>query len=128
MSKSPESNADDSADRLTTVLNAVTEALLRGTADPFIPLFSDDIVWDGLHSWQHCQGKETVLGFFNRGFFSEPRRIDHLDAHQEGDSVVLKATGPDFYEVTREGERIPRESRGLTFTFTGDQVTYLKGG
>jgi hypothetical protein len=69
-----------------------------------------------------------VLGFFNRGFFSEPRRIDHLDARQEGDSVVLKATGPDFYEVTPEGERVPRESRSLTFTFTGDHVTYLKGG
>lgn len=112
---------------LNLVLSAWFAALAAGNVEPVGRILDDEVVWEGRYPGQACQTPPEVLGFLSQGI-SQTRRITRLEAHEDGDDVIIVAHGPDFKDVSPDGTLLgPRPSAGMIFTVRDGRVVHMKG-
>lgn len=108
------------------VMGAWFAAMASADMGPIGRILDDDVVWEGRYPGQICHTPREVLHFLSNGL-AQTRRITRLEAHEDGDDVVIVAEGPDFEDVAPDGTRTPRSSAGMIFSIRAGRIVRMKG-
>lgn len=111
-----------SGSHLITVLRAVPAWLVDGDLEYLASLFAEDAVWQGIQSWQVCTGRDEIVERLGRAG-SRGIHLTGLEAHEDGDRVVVHAEGPDLPETEDLAAGAPRS---LAFTFRDGLVVRMQ--
>lgn len=78
------------------VLGALADVLRTQDSEPLAGLLDPDVVWEGAHPDQRCDGRARAMGVI-RGFFaSRELRFDAVEVIARGDVIVVGIRGPGF--------------------------------
>jgi ketosteroid isomerase-like protein len=99
---------------METILGLLTETLRAQDTEHLAGLLDQDVVWEGVHPGQRCDGRDQALGVL-RGFFA--RRVlafDAVEVIERGDSVVVGIHGPGFNATPGDFDTVGQAFHVLT--------------
>jgi ketosteroid isomerase-like protein len=110
---------------LAAVIGAFVEAYTAGSLEAMRVLLAEDVVWDGPMPGTRCGDRGDVMAMLGRRF--GPGRampVTWMEAVEDGDRVVIAASGPDFHP---DGVAGPPGEVFLVFTLRDGRIVHMRG-
>jgi hypothetical protein len=91
---------------MEVILGALADALRAQNSEHLAGLLDQDVVWEGVHADQRCDGRAQAMGVI-RGFFaSRELALDAVEVIARGDVVVVGIHGPGFNGMPGDFETV----------------------
>jgi limonene-1,2-epoxide hydrolase len=88
------------------VLGVLADTLRTRDIKHLVRLLDQQVVWEGVHPGQRCDGRDQAIGVL-RGFFaSRELTFDAVEVIARGDNVVVGIQGPGFNGIPEDFETV----------------------
>jgi len=109
------------------ILGALADAVRTQDIEHLTGLLDSDVVWEGVHPGQRCDGRDQAMGVLGGFFAGHELAFDAVEVIAHGDAVVVAIHGPGFNGIPDDLETVGRVFH--VFTLRGGLIvrwrTYL---
>jgi ketosteroid isomerase-like protein len=88
------------------ILGALADTVRTQDIEHLTGLLDQDVVWEGVHSGQRCDGRDQAMGVLG-GFFTNRELVfDAVEVIARGDAVVVGIHGPGLNGIPGDFETV----------------------
>lgn len=90
------------------ILGALADTARAQDIEHLTGLLDEDVVWEGVHPGQRCDGRDQAMGVLGGFFASRELVFDAVEVIARGDAVVVGIQGPGMNGIPEDFETIGR--------------------
>jgi hypothetical protein len=88
------------------VLGVLADTLRTQDIEHLARLLDEQVVWEGVHPGQRCDGREQAMGVLGGFFANRTLTFDAVEVIARGDVVVVGIQGPGFNGIPEDFETV----------------------
>jgi limonene-1,2-epoxide hydrolase len=88
------------------VLGVLADTLRTQDIEHLVRLLDQQVVWEGVHPGQRCDGRDQAIGVLGGFFASRELTFDTVEVIARGDMVVVGIQGPGFNGIPEDVETV----------------------
>jgi hypothetical protein len=88
------------------VLGVLADTLRTQDIEHLARLLDDQVVWEGVHPGQRCDGREQAMGVLGGFFANRTLTFDAVEVIARGDVLVVGIQGPGFNGIPEDFETV----------------------
>ena len=88
------------------VLGVLADTLRTQDIEHLVRLLDQQVVWEGVHPGQRCDGRDQAIGVLGRVFAGRELTFDTVEVIARGDMVVVGIQGPAFNGIPEDVETV----------------------
>jgi limonene-1,2-epoxide hydrolase len=88
------------------VLGVLADTLRTQDIEHLVRLLDHQVVWEGVHPGQRCDGRDQAIGVLGGFFASRELTFDAVEVIARGDKVVVGIRGPGFNGIPEDFETV----------------------
>ena len=96
------------------ILGALTDVLRTQNSEHLAGLLDQDVIWEGVHPDQRCDGQAQAMGVIQEFFTNRELTFDAVEVIARGDVVVVGIHGPGFNGMPGNAETVGHVFHVLT--------------
>jgi hypothetical protein len=106
------------------VLGVLADTLRTQDIEHLARLLDQQVVWEGVHPGQRCDGRDQAMSVLGGFFASRELTFDAVEVISRGDNVVVGIQGPGFNGIPADFETVGQVFH--VFTLRGGLVVHWK--
>jgi ketosteroid isomerase-like protein len=106
------------------VLGVLADTLRTQDIEHLAGLLDQEVVWEGVHPGQRCDGRDQAMGVLGGFFANRELAFDAVEVIACGDVMVVGIQGPGFNGIPEDFETFGRVSH--VFTLRDGLVVHWK--
>jgi hypothetical protein len=106
------------------VLGVLADTLRTQDIEHLAGLLDQQVVWEGVHPGQRCDGREQAMGVLGGFFANRVLTFDAVEVIARGDVVVVGIQGPGFNGIPEDFETVGQVFH--VFTLSDGLVVHWK--
>jgi ketosteroid isomerase-like protein len=88
------------------ILRALADTARAQDIEHLTGLLDEDVVWEGVHPGQRCDGRSQAMGVLGGFFASRELVFDAVEVIARGDAVVVGIPGPGMNGIPEDFETV----------------------
>jgi ketosteroid isomerase-like protein len=91
---------------MVIILGALADTVRTQDIEHLTGLLDTDVVWEGVHPGQRCDGRDQAMRVLGGFFASRELVFDAVEVIARGDAVVVGIRGPGFNGIPEDFETV----------------------
>jgi hypothetical protein len=93
-------------DNMEIILGVLADSVRTQDIEHLAGLLDRQVVWEGVHPGQRCDGRDEALGVLGGFFANRTLTFDAVEVIARGDNVVVGIQGPRFNGFSDDFETV----------------------
>jgi limonene-1,2-epoxide hydrolase len=102
----PATEAAMAQNNMEIVLRVLADTLRTQDVQHLIRLLDQQVVWEGVHPGQRCDGRDQAIGVLGGFFANRELMFEAVEVITRGDNVVVGLLGPGFNGIPGDFETV----------------------